>query len=89
MEIMVDVRRKPPEKGQAPQRVRAQKWLARLDRWAVVRYALLAAAGGLLYQLGAACALRTRGYFAVGGEAAAERRRRCSSLCSITLQLQL
>ena len=59
--------------GQAPKRrrVRLQTWLARLNGWTVVWYAFLMAAGVLLYKLGAAYAIRERGYFAVGGEALA------------------
>lgn len=57
--------------GQAPGRQRAnpRAWPARLTAKTVARYALLTAAGVLLYKLGAAYALRERGYFAVGGEA--------------------
>lgn len=57
--------------GQAPRRQRANSraWPARLTAKAVARYVLLTAAGVLLYKAGAACALRERGYFAVGGEA--------------------
>ena len=59
--------------GQAPKRrrVRLQTWLARLNGWTVAWYAFLMAAGVLLYKLGAAYALRERGYYAVGGEALA------------------
>ena len=52
------------EDRQAPRR-----W--RLNGWTVGRYAFLTAAGILLYKLGAAIALRERGYYAVGGEALA------------------
>ena len=72
LEIVVAVHsRRPPEKGQAPRRMSLCKRFAWLDRRTVVRYVLLAAAGVLLYRLGAACALLERGYFAVGGEAVA------------------
>ena len=59
--------------GQAPKRrrVRLQTWLARLNGWTVAWYAFLMAAGVLLYKLGAAYAMRERGYYAVGGEALA------------------
>ena len=59
--------------GQTPKRrrVRLRTWLARLNGWAVARYAFLTVAGILLYKLGAAYALRERGYYAVGGEALA------------------
>lgn len=56
--------------GQAPKRRRVslRTWLARLNGWTVVWYAFLMAAGVLLYKLGAAYAMRERGYYAVGGE---------------------
>lgn len=56
--------------GQAPERrwVRLRTWLARLNGWTVTWYALLTVAGVLMYKLGAAYALRERGYYAVGGE---------------------
>ena len=58
--------------GQAPKRrVSLRKWLARLNGWTVAWYAFLTVAGVLLYKLGAAYALRERGYYAVGGEALA------------------
>lgn len=61
------------EVGQAKKRrwVSLRTWLARLNVWAVARYAFLMVAGILLYKLGAAYALRERGYYAVGGEALA------------------
>jgi len=37
----------------------------------VVWYTFLTLAGVVLYKVGAACALRERGYYAVGGEALA------------------
>lgn len=57
--------------GQAPGRQRAnpRAWPARLTARTVARYVILTAVGLLLYKAGAACALRERGYFAVGGEA--------------------
>lgn len=56
--------------GQAPKRrVSHRAWPARLTAKTVARYVLLTAAGVLLYKAGAACALRERGYYAVGGEA--------------------
>ena len=59
--------------GQAPKhrQVSLRTWLARLNGWTVARYAFLAVAGVLLHKLGAAYALRERGYYAVGGEALA------------------
>ena len=59
--------------GQAPERrkVSLRTWLAQLNGWAVAWYVFLAVAGVLLYKLGAAYALRERGYYAVGGEALA------------------
>lgn len=59
--------------GQAPKRRRVslRTWIARLNGWAVAWYAFLAVAGVLLYKLGAAYAMRERGYHAVGGEALA------------------
>ena len=56
--------------GQAPKRRRVslRTWLARLNVWTVAWYAFLTLAGVLLYKLGAAYALRERGYYAVGGE---------------------
>ena len=61
------------EVGQAKKRRRVSlcTWLARLNGWAVAWYVFLAVAGVLLYKLGAAYALRERGYYAVGGEALA------------------
>ena len=58
------------EVGQAKKRrwVSLRTWLARLNVWAVEWYAFLMVAGILLYKLGAAYALRERGYYAVGGE---------------------
>ena len=58
------------EVGQAKKRrwVSLRTWLARLNVWAVEWYAFLMVAGILLYKLGAAYAMRERGYFAVGGE---------------------
>ena len=59
--------------GQAPKRRRVslRTWIARLNGWTVAWYAFLAVAGVLLYKLGAAYAMRERGYYAVGGEALA------------------
>lgn len=59
--------------GQAPKRRWAslRAWIARLNGWTVAWYVFLTVAGVLLYKLGAAYALRERGYFAVGGEALA------------------
>lgn len=56
--------------GQAPERRRVslRTWLAQLNGWAVAWYVFLAVAGVLMYKLGAAYALRERGYYAVGGE---------------------
>ena len=52
-------------------RVNLRTWLARLNGWTVAWYVFLTVAGVLLYKLGAAYALRERGYHAVGGEALA------------------
>ena len=59
--------------GQAPKRrrVRLRVWLLRMNWRTVAWYVFLTVAGVLLYKLGAAYALRERGYFAVGGEALA------------------
>lgn len=58
--------------GQAQRRrVSLRKWIARLNGWTVAWYVFLTVAGLLLYKLGAACAMRERGYSAVGGEALA------------------
>ena len=59
--------------GQAPKRRRVslRTWLARLNGWTVAWYVFLTVAGIMLYKLGAAYAVRERGYFAVGGEALA------------------
>ena len=59
--------------GQAPKRRWAslRAWIARLNGWTVAWYAFLTVAGVLLHKLGAAYALRERGYYAVGGEALA------------------
>ena len=59
--------------GQAPERRRVslRTWLARLNGGTVAWYAFLTVAGVLLYKLGAAYAMRERGYYAVGGEALA------------------
>ena len=56
--------------GQAPKRRWAslRAWIARLNGWTVAWYVFLTVAGVLLYKLGAAYALRERGYYAVGGE---------------------
>lgn len=53
---------KQPEKGQARRRV---------NGWTVTWYVFLTVTGILLYKVGAAYALRERGYYAVGGEALA------------------
>ena len=57
--------------GQAPkrQRVRLCVWLLRMNWRTVAWYVFLTVAGVLLYKLGAAYAMRERGYYAVGGEA--------------------
>jgi uncharacterized membrane protein YiaA len=59
--------------GQAKKRWRVslRTWLARMNGRTVAWYAVLTVAGVLLYKLGAAYALRERGYYAVGGEALA------------------
>ena len=57
--------------GQATGRRRTspRAWPAWLTARTVARYVILTAVGLLLYKAGAACALRERGYYAVGGEA--------------------
>lgn len=50
-------------------RVSLRTWLVQLNRWTVAWYMFLTVDGVLLYKLGAAYALRERGYHAVGGEA--------------------
>jgi len=57
--------------GQARRRAGLRKRLARLNGWTVAWYTLLTLAGVALYKVGAAYALRERGYYAVGGEALA------------------
>ena len=59
--------------GQAPkrQRVRLRVWLLRMNWRTVAWYVFLTVAGVLLYKLGAAYAMRERGYHAIGGEALA------------------
>lgn len=60
------------EAGQTPKRrVSLRTFLVRLNGWTVAWYAFLTVAGVLLYKLGAAYAMRERGYYAVGGEALA------------------
>lgn len=56
--------------GQA-RRKRLRALVKRINWWTVAWYAFLTAAGVLLYKMGAAYALRERGYYAVGGEALA------------------
>ncbi len=59
------------ESGQAGRWAGLRKRLARLNVWTVAWYVFLTLAGVALYKVGAACALRERGYYAVGGEALA------------------
>lgn len=61
-------KREREESGQARRRVSLRKRIARLNGWTVAWYAILTAAGILLYKAGAAYAMRERGYFAIGGE---------------------
>ena len=63
--------RERTENGQAHWRVTIRKQFSNINGWAVVWYAFLMVTGILLYKLGAAYALRERGYYAVGGEALA------------------
>ena len=73
-EIIVTVtihRHERAQGGQAGRRESLRRWIARLNVWTVVWYALLSVAGVLLYKAGAAYALRERGYYAIGGEALA------------------
>ena len=56
--------------GQAPKRrANPRTWPAWLTARTAARYVILTVAGVLLYKLGAAYAMRERGYYAVGGEA--------------------
>lgn len=73
-EIIVTVtihRYERAKSGQARQLPGLRWWAARLNAWTVAWYVFLTVAGVLLYKLGAAYALRERGYYAVGGEALA------------------
>ncbi len=73
-EIIVTVtihRYERAEIGQARRWVGLRRWFARLNLWTVAWYALLTVAGVVLFKVGAAYALRERGYYAVGGEALA------------------
>lgn len=73
-EIIVTVtihRRERAKCGQDRRRTSLRRWIARMNGWTVVWYALLTVAGILLYKAGAAYAMRERGYFAIGGEALA------------------
>lgn len=56
--------------GQAPKRRRVslRTWIVRMNGRTVAWYTFLTLAGVLLYKLGAVCAMRVRGYHAVGGE---------------------
>lgn len=56
-------------RGKKRRRVSLRTLLARLNSWTVAWYAFLTVAGVLLYKVGAAYAMRERGYFAIGGEA--------------------
>lgn len=65
-------RRSERENADKPRkRTGLRRWLARLNGWTVAWYALLTVAGVALFKIGAAYALRERGYHAVGGEALA------------------
>lgn len=68
-----DIRAKPwkAKIGQAWRRIGLRTWPAWLNGRAVARYVFLTVAGVVLYKLGAAYALRERGYHAIGGEALA------------------
>ena len=71
-EIVVTVHRQGcQEKQKAGRRTSLRTRIARLNGWTVAWYAFLTVAGVLLYKLGAAYAMRERGYHAVGGEALA------------------
>jgi hypothetical protein len=59
------------EIGQARRWSGLRRWFAWLNPWTVAWYAFLTAAGVALFKVGAAYALRERGYYAVGGEALA------------------
>lgn len=59
------------ESEPARRRTSLRKWIVRLNGWTVAWYALLTVAGILLYKVGAAYAMRERGYYAIGGEALA------------------
>ncbi len=64
-------KRERAKSGQARQRAGLREWIARLNGWTVAWYTFLTLAGVALYKVGAAYALRERGYYAVGGEALA------------------
>ena len=67
--VIVAIHKKERQKtGQALLQGSSNVWFARVNVWAVARYALLTVAGILLYKAGAAYALQERGYYAVGGE---------------------
>ncbi len=53
------------------ERTGLRRWLARLNGWTVAWYTFLTVAGVALFKIGAAYAMRERGYHAVGGEALA------------------
>jgi len=61
-------KRERTKNGQARQRTGLRKRLARLNARTVSWYMFLTLAGVALYKVGAAYALRERGYYAVGGE---------------------
>ncbi len=73
MQVMVVPvhKRERAKSGQARRRVSLRKWIVRLNGWTVAWYTLLTLAGVALYKIGAAYALRERGYYAIGGEALA------------------
>lgn len=71
-EMVVTVhKRERAKSGQARQRAGLREWIVRLNGWTVAWYTFLTLAGVVLYKVGAAYALRERGYYAVGGEALA------------------
>lgn len=72
VEIVITVRRPRSWKRRAARVWRAvRKRAAKVNWGAVAWYGLLTVAGVVLYKVGAAYALKERGYYAVGGEALA------------------
>lgn len=72
VEIVITVRRPRSWKRRAARVWRAvRKRAAKVNWGAVAWYGFLTVAGVVLYKVGAAYALKERGYYAVGGEALA------------------